>query len=422
MSGVIAELLGVALLIGLLAAHIRRGPAVLFAAQGGEAQGTPLGFLAPFLASSLMASYVMYGFDTAGSLAEETDEPRRRAPWAILQALAAAGLAGGLLILFGILAVSDPGRPELGQIHGGLPFLIKDVLGPRLGTFLLVEVVFAIFVCALAVQAGSVRLVFAMARDNNLPFAHALSHVAPRTRAPIVPSVVIGLLAATILVLNINMPHVIETLCAVAIVWANLAYLMVTFALLVARLRPRGRRDRFGPISRTSRDRDGYEREPQRPLFSLGIFGLAGQHRRGPLGRVRCDQRRLAPARDLRRRTLGAIRSALCNSDPDRIRQLLFFALATQEVRCASGARCGVSPGSSASRLDEPPDRDRVERSTGDRRLEGVGRSPERRLLCVRQRAGSIGSISWEHSAQPHEKMERTSGGCGEKAGLDQRD
>jgi len=271
--GVVAELVGVALLIGLLAAHLRRGPAVLFVAQGG-AQGTPLGFLAPFLAAALMASYVMYGFDTAGSLAEETDEPRRRAPWAILQALAAAALAGGLLILFGILAVSDPGRPELGQIHGGLPFLVKDVLGPRLGTFLLVEVVFAIFVCALAVQAGSVRLVFAMARDNNLPFAHALSHVTPRTRAPIVPSIVIGLLAATILVLNINMPHVIETLCAVAIVWANLAYLMVTFPLLIARLRPSGRRDRFGPISRSAGDRDGYRRAPKLPLFSLGVFGL----------------------------------------------------------------------------------------------------------------------------------------------------
>ena len=93
--------------------------------------GSPLGFLAPFLAAALMASYVMYGFDTAGALAEETDEPRRRAPWAILQALAAAALAGGLLILFGILAVSDPARPELGQIHGGLPFLDQGRAGTR---------------------------------------------------------------------------------------------------------------------------------------------------------------------------------------------------------------------------------------------------------------------------------------------------
>ena len=74
----------------------------------------------------------------------------------------------------GILAVSDPSHPELGRISGGLPFLVKDVLGPRLGVFLLVGVIFAVFVCALAVHAGSVRLMFAMARDNNLPFAHSL--------------------------------------------------------------------------------------------------------------------------------------------------------------------------------------------------------------------------------------------------------
>ena len=43
-------------------------------------------------AAAVMASYVMYGFDTAGTLAEETDDPRRRAPRAILQAsLAAVG-------------------------------------------------------------------------------------------------------------------------------------------------------------------------------------------------------------------------------------------------------------------------------------------------------------------------------------------
>jgi urea carboxylase system permease len=271
--GVIAELVGVALLVMLLAAHLRRGPAVLFTAPRGADRMT-LGFLAPLFAAALMPSYVMYGFDIAGALAEETDEPRRRAPRAILQALFAAAVAGGLLILFGILAVSDPGRPELGQLSGGLPFLVKDALGPALGTFLLIEVVFAIFVCALAVQAGSVRLVFAMARDNNLPFAHALSHVAARTRAPITPSIVVGLLAATMLVLNINMPHVVETLCAVAIVWANLAYLMVTTPLLFARLRPRGRRERFGRILNGARDRGESPSERKWRLFSLGVFGL----------------------------------------------------------------------------------------------------------------------------------------------------
>jgi urea carboxylase system permease len=269
--GVIAELVGVALLVLLLALKVRRGPAVLFETRA-HGDGSALSYLGPLLAASLMASYVLYGFDTAGSLAEETDDPRRRAPWAILQALAAAALAGGLLMLFGILAVSDPGLPELGQIHGGLPFLVKDVLGANLGTFLLIEVVFAVFVCALAVHAGSVRLLFAMARDGNLPFAHALSHVPARTRTPILPAVVIGVLAATILVVNINLPQVIETLCSVAIVWANLAYLLVTFPLLASRFRAK-------VISATAVLDDalpdgGEADEATHRLFTMGRFGL----------------------------------------------------------------------------------------------------------------------------------------------------
>ena len=247
--GVIAELIGVTVLIVLLAANIRRGPSILFDTQG-HGEGHAGGYLGPFLAAALMASYVFYGFDTAGTLAEETAEPRRRAPWAILRALAAAGLAGALLMFFGILAVSDPSHPELGKISGGLPFLIKDVLGPKLGMFLLIEVIFAVVVCALAVHAGSVRLMFAMARDNNLPFAHSLAHVQAWSKAPIVPSIVVGVLAAAILVVNINLPNVIETLCSVAIVWANLAYLLVTIPLLAARLRRGGRHSLGGTMAK----------------------------------------------------------------------------------------------------------------------------------------------------------------------------
>jgi urea carboxylase system permease len=273
--GVIAELVGVTLLIALLAANIRRGPSVLFDSQG-RGDGQAGGYLGPFLAAALMASYVFYGFDTAGTLAEETDDPRRRAPWAMLQALAAAGLTGGLLILFGILAVGDPAHPELGRISGGLPFLIKDVLGPRLGVLLLVGVIFAVFVCALAVHAGSVRLMFAMARDNNLPLAHSLAHVQSWSKAPIVPSVVVGVLAVAILVVNINLPNVIETFCSVAIVWANLAYLLVTTPLLLARLRRRVTRtlDDASSVASPYLTPPACHHPPDTPYFSLGRWGL----------------------------------------------------------------------------------------------------------------------------------------------------
>ena len=54
-----------------------------------------------------MSAYVMYGFDTAGTLAEETNEPRRKAPPAIIRALIAASIIGGLLILFALMGVKN---------------------------------------------------------------------------------------------------------------------------------------------------------------------------------------------------------------------------------------------------------------------------------------------------------------------------
>ena len=74
-----------------------------------------------------MSAYVMYGFDTAGSLAEETLDPRKNAPPAILRALIAAGVAGFLVILFGVMAMPNIHAKELGT--SGLPYLVKATLG-----------------------------------------------------------------------------------------------------------------------------------------------------------------------------------------------------------------------------------------------------------------------------------------------------
>jgi amino acid transporter len=111
---------------------------------------------------------------------------------------------------------------------------------------------------------------FAMARDNNLPCSRALAKVQAETRTPILPAVVTGALAIGILLVNVNLPHIIETLCSVAIVWANLAYLLVTLPLLAARFR--------GWPDAESSDQDSTKparsgRDSRGP-FSLGRFGL----------------------------------------------------------------------------------------------------------------------------------------------------
>jgi urea carboxylase system permease len=234
--GVFTELIGSVGLIVLLAAHARRGPAVVLDTQG-KGASEPWGYLGPFLAAGLMATYVMYGFDTAGSLAEETTAPRRKAPRAILQALAAAALVGGLLMLCALMAVGDAHAAELGQEAHGLFYAVEDTLGEDLATVFVCDILFAITVCALAVHTGTGRLIFAMARDNNLPFARALARVWPASRVPVVPVVASGLAAAGVLVLFANFQQLTNVVAGVAVLWANLAYLFVVVPLLFCRLR-----------------------------------------------------------------------------------------------------------------------------------------------------------------------------------------
>ena len=50
----------------------------------GTGAGHGAGYLGAFLVASLASAYVMYGFDTASSLGEETRDPRRTAPSAIM--------------------------------------------------------------------------------------------------------------------------------------------------------------------------------------------------------------------------------------------------------------------------------------------------------------------------------------------------
>src|SRR5215207_4976039 len=147
-TGVVIELIAAVLLIILLGANITRGPDVLFETQG-TGEGHEGGYFGAFLAASLASAYVMYGFDTASSLGEETHEPRRTAPLAIMRAVIASFILGGLILLFAMMSVSDINAAEIDT--GGLQYVILDVLGNTVGKVFLVCVVIAVTVCCLAV-------------------------------------------------------------------------------------------------------------------------------------------------------------------------------------------------------------------------------------------------------------------------------
>ena len=97
--------------------------------------------------------------------------------------------------------------------------------------------VIAITVCCLAVHTATVRMMFAMARDNNLPAGEHLARVHPKTRTPIIPAVIVGVLAMAILVVNIRQPQIFTVITSIGIIMIYIAYLLVTGPMLIARLR-----------------------------------------------------------------------------------------------------------------------------------------------------------------------------------------
>lgn len=234
-AGVFIELIAACLIALFLAVNIKRGPEVFFSAHGYGA-GRSLGYLSDFLVASLASGYVMYGFDTASSLGEETLEPRRTAPRAILRAILASFVIGGAILVFAVMAAPDLADPRIGSSSGGLQYIVEQVMWGPLGRIFLVCIVVAVTVCSLAVHTAAIRLTFAMARDNALPFGEKLARVNSQTQAPIVPAVVIGVIAELILVLNIGQPKIFTVLTSIAVIMIYMAYLLVTVPLLKKRL------------------------------------------------------------------------------------------------------------------------------------------------------------------------------------------
>ncbi|MGW0704625.1 amino acid permease [Streptomyces sp. NPDC002643] len=251
--GVTAEIIGAVLIIVLLLTHAERSPGITFhMAQGGGS-----GLLGALLVGSFMAAYVMIGFDSAGEMSEETRRPRRTAPRTILLALGAAGLLGGLIVLGGLLAAPSLTDGKLGV--EGLSYVLTSSLGDGVGRLLLADVVVAITVATLAIQTSACRMLFSMARDGELPLAGRLAKVNPRTGMPTAPALVVGVLAAALLLLNFASPDAFLAIGTTCIVMLYLAYAMVTGPLLLRRLK--------GAFPTAGTDETG------RPLFTLGRWG-----------------------------------------------------------------------------------------------------------------------------------------------------
>ncbi len=248
-TGVVFEILGMVVFAVFLAiVHNNQGLGVIV---DSSKHGNIFQFPAPvsisfFLVGMFMSLYVIYGFDTASTLAEETRNPRAEAPKAVLASVIGAFVIGAIFLWGVLIAVPDMGKAVAGFF--GPQAIIGSVMTSAGSTLYLVVVSAAIFVCCMSILTSTIRLGFGMARDDQLPFSKPLARVSPRLHTPIWSCVVIGLLSAVPFIQFAGA----ATLAVGATATIYLSYFLGNFAVMRARAK-------------------GWPRT--RAPFSLGVWG-----------------------------------------------------------------------------------------------------------------------------------------------------
>jgi urea carboxylase system permease len=199
--------------------------------------GLGTGYFGAFAAALFMSLFVIYGFDTAGTLGEETKNPQKQAPRGVLWSIGLSFFAGLLFLGGTILSIKNPA--EIANIAGGanytqaLPTIIQEALGTTWGDIYLFVVLVAVCVCTLAIQSATIRLMFSMGRDGRLPFGKVWGTVHPTLKTPIWAGIAVAVLSALPFLYSSAITVIVT--CATGLIY--LSYFLNNIASLGARLK-----------------------------------------------------------------------------------------------------------------------------------------------------------------------------------------
>ena len=186
----------------------------------------------------LTGAWVMYGFDTAGGLAEETINPTREVPRAMLFAIGITAVISAFWLVAMVLAIPDVAKTQA-EGTGAIAYIFNAHFPTWVTDAFLVSVCIAIFVCCLAIQAATTRLLFAYGRDKMVPASKFFGYVHPSTKTPMASAIFVAV-AAIVVLLYVNLggsdPFIaIARVTAWATAGTYIAYQMVVFGGLIAR-------------------------------------------------------------------------------------------------------------------------------------------------------------------------------------------
>jgi amino acid transporter len=238
-TAVATEVIGiVGLTVALLIAAAVRGMGHWsnLTSTGPAPAGTYYSWLGPFMLATLLGAYTIVGFESASNLAEETHEPHKVIPKAMVRAVLISGGVGFAFLL--ILAFAT----DKGAYSSAAPvaYIVGSVLGSVVQKIFLVFVCVSIFACGLVIMVTNGRLIFSMARDRRLPGHRFLSQVPKSTGGPSWATVVAATLGAIIVLVLLADTNALFTLFTASTIMPALLY-AGTVVLYIATRRGHGR-------------------------------------------------------------------------------------------------------------------------------------------------------------------------------------
>jgi amino acid transporter len=177
-TAVATEIIGIAgltILLLIVAAVRSMGHWSSLGATGAVPHAGYFNWLGPFMLATLLGAYTIVGFESASNLAEETHEPHKVIPRAMLRAVLLSGVVGFAFLLVLAFATNKAAYDSSAPVAS----IVHDVLGGVVQKIFLVFVVVSIFACGLVIMVTNGRLIFSMARDRRLP-GHQLLRQVPR--------------------------------------------------------------------------------------------------------------------------------------------------------------------------------------------------------------------------------------------------
>lgn len=179
------------------------------------------------LAGAALVFFAFIGFDEVITLAEETRNPTRVVPRALLAALAISTV---LYVAVAIAAVSVVGAPALAASTRPLALVVDHAIGDASATAVVVVALLSTVNTSLLALTAASRLVFGMAAQGALP--RFLARVHRRSAAPVA-----GIAAATTVAVAFALVGKLSRVAAVTDVAVYLVFVAVNATVIVLRVR-----------------------------------------------------------------------------------------------------------------------------------------------------------------------------------------